>query len=31
MHDALLFRVETSSIRHSLVGIPMRRVEMRRL
>lgn len=31
MHDALLFRVETSSIRHSLVGIPMRRVELRRL
>jgi lipopolysaccharide transport system ATP-binding protein len=31
MHDALLFRVETSSIRHALVGIPMRRVEMRRL
>ena len=31
MHDALLFRVETSSVRHSLVGIPMRRVELRRV
>jgi hypothetical protein len=27
----LLFRVETSSIRHSLVGIPMRSVDMQRL
>jgi hypothetical protein len=31
IHDALLLRVETSSVRHSLVGIPMRRVELRRL
>jgi len=31
MHDALLFRVETSSVRHSLVGIPMRHVELRRI
>ena len=26
MHDALIFRVETSSIRHSLVGVPMRAI-----
>lgn len=28
IHDALLFRVETSSVRHALVGIPMRSVEL---
>ena len=26
IHDALIFRVETSSIRHSLVGVPMRSI-----
>ena len=26
IHDALIFTVETSSIRHSLVGVPMRSV-----
>jgi len=26
IHDALIFRVETSSIRHSLIGIPMRSI-----
>jgi hypothetical protein len=28
IHDALIFRVETSSIRHSLVGIPMRSIRL---
>jgi lipopolysaccharide transport system ATP-binding protein len=27
IHDALIFRVETSSIRHSLVGVPMRSID----
>jgi len=27
IHDALIFRVETSSIRHALVGVPMRSIE----
>jgi lipopolysaccharide transport system ATP-binding protein len=31
IHDALIFRVETSSIRHSLVGIPMRAINFDRL
>lgn len=31
INDALIFRVETSSIRHSLVGIQMRSVELRRI
>lgn len=31
IHDALLFRVETSSIRHSLVGLPMRAIQCTRL
>jgi lipopolysaccharide transport system ATP-binding protein len=31
INDALLFRVETGSVRHSLVGIPMRAVELKRL
>jgi lipopolysaccharide transport system ATP-binding protein len=31
INDELIFRVETSSIRHSLVGIPMRSVELRRI
>ena len=26
IHDALIFRVETSSVRHSLVGVPMRSI-----
>ncbi len=28
MHDALIFRVETSSIRHSLIGLPMRSIAL---
>jgi lipopolysaccharide transport system ATP-binding protein len=31
INDALIFRVETSSIRHSLVGIQMRSVELRQI
>jgi lipopolysaccharide transport system ATP-binding protein len=31
INDALIFSVETSSIRHSLVGIQMRSVELRRI
>jgi lipopolysaccharide transport system ATP-binding protein len=31
INDALIFNVETSSIRHSLVGIQMRSVELRRI
>jgi homopolymeric O-antigen transport system ATP-binding protein len=31
INDALIFSVETSSIRHSLVGIQMRSVELRRV
>ena len=31
IHDALIFRVETSSIRHSLVGVPMRAIAFDRL
>ena len=31
MHDALIFRVETSSVRHSLVGVPMRAIAFDRL
>jgi len=27
IHDALIFRVETGSIRHSLIGIPMRSID----
>jgi lipopolysaccharide transport system ATP-binding protein len=31
IHDALTFRVETSSVRHSLVGLPMRSIQFERL
>ena len=31
INEALIFRVDTSTIRHSLVGIPMRSVELRRI
>jgi len=31
IHDALTFRVETSSVRHSLVGLPMRSIHFDRL
>jgi lipopolysaccharide transport system ATP-binding protein len=31
INEALIFRVDTSTIRHSLVGIPMRSVELRRM
>jgi lipopolysaccharide transport system ATP-binding protein len=31
IHDALIFRVETSSVRHSLVGLPMRSIHLERL
>ncbi len=30
IHDALTFRVETSSVRHSLVGLPMRSIHFER-
>ena len=30
IHDALTFRVETSSVRHSLVGLPMRSIHFDR-
>ncbi len=30
IHDALTFRVETSSVRHSLVGLPMRTIHFER-
>ena len=31
IHDALTFRVETSSVRHSLVGLPMRSIHFDRV
>jgi lipopolysaccharide transport system ATP-binding protein len=31
IHDALTFRVETSSVRHSLVGLPMRAIHFERV
>jgi lipopolysaccharide transport system ATP-binding protein len=31
IHDALTFRVETSSVRHSLVGLPMRSIHFERV
>ncbi|MFO1322738.1 MAG: ABC transporter ATP-binding protein [Burkholderiales bacterium] len=31
IHDALTFRVETSSVRHSLVGLPMRGIRFERI